>query len=165
MKATLTPTAMDLIKELEALRPLIGNTPLVKLKQHGHFFAKLEYANFMGSIKDRPAFYIIEHALKQGEIDKDTIVIESTSGNFGVALAGICKKLGLKFIPVIDPNISREKEDLLRLLSHKVIKVTGADHSGGYLLSRIQKVKELMGEIPNAYNPNQYENDNNYLAY
>jgi N-(2-amino-2-carboxyethyl)-L-glutamate synthase len=157
---------VNLASALDPIEKLIGNTPLFKLNfSPGNLYTKLEYQNCFGSIKDRPALYIIKNALLSGLIDEHTTIVESTSGNFGLALAGICKALGIKFIPVIDPNISAQKEQLLRMLSYKVIKVTERDETGGYLLNRIKVVKEFLQEDPHAYNPNQYENPNNYLAY
>lgn len=150
---------------LNAIAGLIGNTPLFKLNLPYHLYAKLEFQNFFGSIKDRPALFIIKRALEKGLINKETIVIESTSGNFGIALANICNSIGVRFIAVIDPNISPQKERLLRNIAYKVIKVTEKDDTGGYLLNRINTVKEFLRATPGAYNPNQYENPDNYLAY
>jgi len=150
---------------LTAISRLIGNTGMHKLNLPFCLYAKLEFQNLFGSIKDRPALFILQRALEKGLIDQDTIIIESTSGNFGLALAGICRSMGIRFISVIDPNISRQKEQLLRLISYKVIKVTEKDETGGYLLSRIRTVKEFMAKTANSFNPNQYENHDNYLSY
>lgn len=133
----------------------IGNTPLVKIKLSGfdniNFYAKLEYYNPMGSVKDRAASYIIKKGLDSGRINKDTILIESSSGNFGIALSAYCKEYGLKFYCIVDPNISPTNEYLIKTLSTKMIKVTEIDENRGYLLNRIRKVKELQKEIPNSY--------------
>jgi 2,3-diaminopropionate biosynthesis protein SbnA len=151
---------------LGKLESLIGNTTLYKLEEpEANIYTKLEYENFFGSIKDRAAFFIMKNAILSGVIHSDTIIIESTSGNFGIALAGICKMLGLKFIPVIDPNICRQKEQVLGLLAYDVIKVTERDKTGGYLLNRLKAVNEFLATNPGSYNPNQYENPNNYLSY
>jgi cysteine synthase A len=115
---------MNLKQKLLNLSEMIGNTPVVQLNFSGvNLYAKIEYFNMMGSIKDRPAYYILKRAIEKGKINQDTTVIESSSGNFGIALATICKKLGLKFIPVIDEMITENKEKTLRLLSYDVIKV------------------------------------------
>lgn len=156
---------MTLEEKLNELESLIGNTPLYKFNCQGNVYAKLEYNNLMGSIKDRPAFYILKNAIANGLINNDSTIIESTSGNFGIALAGICKRLGLKFIPVIDPNITLEKASILTMLSHKVVRVEERDKTGGYLLNRIKEVKRLLKIIPGSFNPNQYENEDNYLSY
>src|SRR5207245_987937 len=82
-------------------------TPHVPLAvEHMNLFAKLEYVNPVGSIKDRPAYWILKRAAERGEICDETTVIESSSGNFACALAAFTRLVGLRFIPVIDPNIS-----------------------------------------------------------
>lgn len=126
---------------------------------------KLEYYNYTGSIKDRPAFNIIYQAIRNGEINKDTIVIESSSGNFALALATICARLGIKFIAVVDPVINKNNERLLNLICHEVIKVSEVDHTGGYLLTRLAVIEKMCRETPGIYWPNQYKNPNNYLSY
>ncbi|SKA44793.1 cysteine synthase A [Chitinophaga eiseniae] len=156
---------MNLADNLSGLENLIGNSPLYKCTGPGAVYAKLEYHNLMGSIKDRPALYILKNAIARGLVGPESTVIESTSGNFGIALAGICNRLGLKFIPVVDPNITEEKAAVLRMLSWKVVKVEERDETGGFLLNRIREVQRLVKTVPGAFNPNQYENDDNYLCY
>jgi N-(2-amino-2-carboxyethyl)-L-glutamate synthase len=148
------------------IKKLIGNTKLFKLDiPYCNFYAKLEFQNPFGSIKDRPAFYIINNAVKRKLITPKSIVIESTSGNFGIAVGFICKAIGIKFISVIDPNISSSKENLLNLICDRVIKVTSRDITGGYLLTRIETVKRFISETPYSYNLNQYENEDNFLSH
>lgn len=157
---------MNLQEELAAIGPLIGHTHVCKMQfGYGNLYAKLEYANLMGSIKDRAAYFMMQKAVEEGLVSRKSVVVESTSGNFGIALAAICKRIAIKFIPVVDPNISREKEALLSLLSYKVVKVREKDKTGGYLLNRIERVRELIAEYSPAYNPNQYQNPYNYLSY
>jgi N-(2-amino-2-carboxyethyl)-L-glutamate synthase len=154
------------IESLAPLEKLIGNTSLHKLSfEHSNLYTKLEYENCFGSVKDRPALNIIRNSLVNGLINEDYTIIESTSGNFGIALAGICRQVGLRFIAVIDPNICSQKEQLLRLMSHDVIKVTERDATGGYLLNRIKVVNEYLQHHEYSFNPNQYENADNYLSY
>lgn len=150
----------------ERINRLISNTPLIELDWSScHLFAKIEANQFTGSIKDRAAAYIIRRAVENGLINQGTTIVESSSGNFGIALAALCRVIGLTFVPVIDPNITKEKENLLRLLASRVIKVTKQDSSGGYLLTRMNAVRTFLMLHPNSYNPNQYENPDNYLAY
>lgn len=85
----------------------IGNTPLVKVYDENELWVKLEGTNPFGSVKDRVAEYVICKGIRDGVINKDTEVIESSSGNFAIALAGVCKVLGIKFTCVIDPLISK----------------------------------------------------------
>lgn len=148
------------------LKSFIGNTPLRRLDvPGGNVYVKLEYNNYSGSIKDRAAHHILSKALERGEIGPGTTVIESSSGNFAIALSSICRMLGLRSIMVIDSNINSNYEKALRILADEVIKVTTRDPTGGFLLTRIEKVKELCATVPDAYWPNQYENQDNYLAY
>jgi 2,3-diaminopropionate biosynthesis protein SbnA len=148
---------------------LVGNTPLVRIfprrLKNINLYAKLEFYNPMGSVKDRPASYIIRTLLNNREIDKSTTLIESSSGNFGVALSAYSKPYGIKFYCVVDPYISATNELLIRGLGANLIKVTEPDENGGYLLTRIKKVKQLQASIPNSYWVNQYANPLNYEAY
>src|SRR2546430_3201768 len=100
-------TASRLATRLELLRNTLRTTPHVQLAMKGmDLFAKLEYVNPVGSIKDRSAYWILKRAAERGEICEETTVIESSSGNFAAALAAFTHLAGLRFIPVIDPNIS-----------------------------------------------------------
>src|SRR2546428_10834865 len=109
--------ASRLAKRLELLRNILRPTPHVKLAMKGmDLFAKLEYVNPVGSIKDRAAYWILTRAAQRGEICEETTVIESSSGNFAAALAAFTHLVGLRLIPVIDPNISGAYESFLRLI-------------------------------------------------
>lgn len=148
---------------------MVGNTPILNIDGTGlegiNFFTKLEGLNPTGSVKDRAAQYIIDKVLSDGVIEHDTTIIESSSGNFGIALSAYCKSRGLKFYCVIDPLISEINEMLIRKFSTNVIKVTERDQNGAYLLTRIAKVNELTNEIKNSYWVNQYANQLNCEAY
>src|SRR2546429_7852049 len=151
--------AAQLATRLETLRNTLRPTPHVPLAMKGmDLFAKLEYVNPVGSIKDRPAYWILQRAADRGEICEDTTVIESSSGNFAAALAAFTHLVGLRFIPVIDPNISGAYESFLRRVCPAVVKVEERDDTGGFLKTRLQKVKELCATVPNAYWTNQYAN-------
>src|SRR5258706_10022233 len=151
--------ASRLAMRLELLRNTLRPTPHVQLAMKGmDLFAKLEYVNPIGSIKDRAAYWILKRAAERGEICEETTVIESSSGNFATALAAFTHLVGLRFIPVIDPNISSAYESFLRRVCPTVVKVEERDDTGGFLKTRLQKVKELCATIPNAYWTNQYGN-------
>src|SRR2546422_2123906 len=151
--------APSLVTRLEQLCKTLRPTPHVPLAVEGmNLFAKLEYVTPVGSIKDRPAYWILKRAAERGEICDETTVIESSSGNFAVALATFTHLLGLRFIPVIDPNIPRTYESFLRRLCPTVVKVEMRDDTGGFLKTRLQMVKHLCATIPNAYWTNQYAN-------
>ncbi|PYN24478.1 MAG: 2,3-diaminopropionate biosynthesis protein SbnA, partial [Candidatus Rokuibacteriota bacterium] len=92
-----------------------------------NLFAKLEYVNPVGSIKDRAAYWILWRAAERGEICEETTLIESSSGNFAAALAAFTHLVGLRFIPVIDPNISGTYESFLRRICPTVVKVEDRD--------------------------------------
>src|SRR5437764_2600709 len=148
-----------LVTRLEQLRKTLRPTPHVPLAVEGmSLFAKLEYVNPIGSIKDRPAYWILKRATERGEICEETTVIESSSGNFAAALAAFTHLLSLRFIPVIDPNISSTYESFLRRICPTVVKVEERDDTGGFLKTRLQMVKHLCATIPSAYWPNQYGN-------
>ena len=147
----------------------VGNTPLVSVTVDGmpnvNLYAKLEGGNPTGSVKDRAASYILQKLLSRGVINLETTIIESTSGNFGVALSAFCRYHGLRFIAVVDPNITSMNEMLIVANGGELVKVTKPDRHGGYLLSRIEKIHELEQQMPNSYWVNQYENPLNALAY
>src|SRR5881409_138608 len=151
--------APSLVTRLEQLRKTLRPTPHVPLAMEGmNLFAKLEYVNPVGSIKDRAAYWILKRAAERGEICDETTVIESSSGNFASALAAFTRLVGLRFIPVIDPNISGTYESFLRRLCDTVVKVEERDDTGGFLKTRLQMVEQLCASTPHAYWPNQYAN-------
>src|SRR5438876_5559247 len=151
--------ASRLATRLDLLRNTLRPTPHVQLAMKGmNLFAKLEYVNPVGSIKDRAAYWILKRAAERGEICEETTVIESSSGNFAAALAAFTHLVGLRFIPVIDPNISSTYESFLRRLCPTVVKVEDLDDTGGYLKTRLEMVQRLCATIPHPYWPNQYGN-------
>ncbi|MFS4448467.1 2,3-diaminopropionate biosynthesis protein SbnA [Maribacter sp. 2307UL18-2] len=147
----------------------VGNTPVVSIRSESmpniRVFAKLEFYNPTGSVKDRAACYIINRALNEGIINKNTVIIESSSGNFGVALSAHAKLNGLRFICVIDKNTLPVNEMLIKLHGAEIIKITEPDKYGGYLMNRIKKIKELLHERKDLYWVNQYGNPLNSEAY
>src|SRR5438094_10407727 len=154
-----THSKSRLVTRLEQLRKTLRPTPHVPLAVEGmNLFAKLEFVNPVGSIKDRPALWMLKRAAERGEIRDDTTVIESSSGNFASALAAYTRLVGLRFIPVIDPNISTTYESFLRRLCPTVVKVEERDDTGGFLKTRLEMVEHLCATIPNAYWTNQYGN-------
>ena len=158
-KSLAQTAAPGLTRRLELLRNTLRPTPHVQLAmKEMDLFAKLEYVNPVGSIKDRAAYWILKRAAERGEICEETTLIESSSGNFAAALAAFAHLAGLRFIPVIDPNISGFYESFLRRICPTVVKVEERDDTGGFLKTRLQKVKELCATIPNAYWTNQYGN-------
>ncbi|MEX2351365.1 MAG: 2,3-diaminopropionate biosynthesis protein SbnA [Balneolaceae bacterium] len=148
----------------------IGNTPLVELNKlypatSSVFYAKLEMFNPGGSIKDRTAYLMLSKAVKEGEIDQNSTVIESSSGNMAIGLAQVCRYLDLNLIVVTDPKINRHTLDLIRAFGAQIERVTEADSSGNFLKSRLKRVRQLRDTIPNCFWPNQYSNDLNPEAH
>jgi cysteine synthase A len=141
---------------------LRGRLPRTETVQFRHsrirLFAKMESANPSGSAKDRAAYWILREAIRRGDITRATTVVESSSGNFALSLAMFCKLLGVRFIPVLDPNVNKATEKILRQSCERVEKVKQPDKAGGYLLTRLGRVSELLGEIDDAYWPDQYSN-------
>ncbi len=149
----------ELLAKLTDLTRALRETPIVKLDVEGmNLFAKLEGHNPIGSLKDRPALWILRNAALRGEIDEGTTLVESSSGNFASAVAFIAHAVGLDFIPVIDPNISSSYEAFLRQICSDVVKVTERDEVGGYLQARLRKVEDLCRATENAFWTNQYGN-------
>jgi N-(2-amino-2-carboxyethyl)-L-glutamate synthase len=149
----------------------IGETPIVSLRKvypdlHFQLFAKLESLNPGGSIKDRPAREILQEAIRRGEVGRDTVIIESSSGNMGIGLAQACAYYGLRFICVVDPKASRQNIELLEIYGARIDRVTEPDPATGELLpARLRRVRELLVEHGNAFWPNQYANEENSGAH
>lgn len=147
----------------------IGDTPMVKVALKGmdllDLFIKLELYNPTGSVKDRAAAYILKKGLAEGTITRSTTIIESSSGNFGVALSNLCNRLNLRFVCVVDPCISPINEFLIRSQGAELLKVTEPDRNGGFLLTRIKTVKQFLRDTPDSFWVNQYGNPNNAMAY
>jgi N-(2-amino-2-carboxyethyl)-L-glutamate synthase len=156
----------ELLEEILSIRKLIGNTPLLKLKNSCcDFYAKLEYANFSGSIKDRAVNNILYYGVLNDFINAKTTIVESSSGNFALSAALHCKRLGIDFIAVVDPNINGISLKMLELFATQVVMVDEPDSTGGYLLNRIKKVEEIVRSGNNYFWTNQYQNEYNYKAY
>lgn len=144
----------------------IGNTSLksIYLNIDGmvrKVHLKLEGENPAGSVKDRTAIALIEHVEAQRSIKTDSVIIESTSGNLGVALALICRARGYQFLSVVDPKASRENIMRMRALGADIEQVHDADASGGYLLARLARVQELCRKSDRYIWTNQYSNGAN----
>jgi 2,3-diaminopropionate biosynthesis protein SbnA len=149
----------ELLARVEALGAALRPTPVVRLAHPRlNLFAKLEYHSVVGSIKDRSAYYMLRDAVRRGVVRRTTTVIESSSGNTAAALAVFCRILGLIFIPIVDPNIQIHYRGLLQSAGARVVGVNERDETGGYLKTRLAKVKELLETIPDVFWTDQYHN-------
>lgn len=151
-------------KIAKKLTDLIGNTPLLELSNYNeknaleaNIIAKLEYFNPLGSVKDRVANAMIEKGIKDGKINKDTIIIEPTSGNTGIGLAFVAAAKGLKLILTMPDTMSIERRRIVAALGAEVVITSGAEGMKG----AIKKAEELMAEYGNAIIPQQFENEAN----
>lgn len=128
-------------------------------------FLKLEGLNVAGSIKLTTAIGLIKALEESGKITESTKLIESSSGNLGVALSIVCKEKGYPFYCVTDPNILPENETLMSIYGATVLKITERDENGGYLASRIRFINALLEKNPEYIWLNQYANSQNPLAH
>jgi S-sulfo-L-cysteine synthase (O-acetyl-L-serine-dependent) len=151
----------------------VGNTPLIELSSFSNknikFYAKLEWYNPFGSVKDRAAYWMIKDAEKKGVLKKDkSVIIEPTSGNTGIALAGIATSLGYQVEIVIPEKVSEETKKILRNLGASLHETSDdlCPRVGAGTDQSIALAKAIAKPRPDVYYmPNQYENDANYLAH
>ena len=140
---------------------LIGNTPMVRLNKINDGFAdvvvKLEYFNPANSVKDRPALYMIEQAEKKGLVDKDTVIIEPTSGNTGIGLALVCAVKGYKLILTMPESMSAERRKMLSAYGAEIV-LTPADAG---MKGAVNAALKLSEEYEKAFIPSQFSNPDN----
>ncbi len=143
---------------------LVGNIPLVRLTHYmennnleATLVGKVEYFNPAGSIKDRIAKAMIDDAIANGKLDKDTVIIEPTSGNTGIALASIAAALGNRIIITMPETMSVERRNLMKAYGAELVLTEGAKGMKG----AIAKADELAAEIPNSFIPSQFTNPAN----
>ncbi|MBQ7995956.1 MAG: cysteine synthase A [Bacilli bacterium] len=149
------------MKVYDKIIDTIGNTPLVELSNleskynlKAKIIAKVEYFNPGGSVKDRIAKAMIEKAEKEGLINKDTVLVEPTSGNTGIGLSMVAASKGLKIILTMPETMSIERRNLLKAYGAELVLTEGSKGMKG----AIAKAEELAKEIPNSFIPSQFTN-------
>lgn len=147
----------------------IGQTKLVKLKpsiyHNSNILVKLERTNPGGSVKDRPALYLIEEAERTGKLLPNGTIIESSSGNFGISLAMIGAAKHYRVIIIVDPKTTNTNLSILKAYGAEVIVVTEKDDLNSYHKTRIALANKLHQEIPNSFRPDQCFNILNSQAH
>jgi cysteine synthase A len=151
-------------KMAQSLIELIGNTPLLELSNYnkanglgGKVIAKLEYFNPLSSVKDRIGYAMIKDAEEKGLINKDTLIIEPTSGNTGIALAFVAAARGYRLILTMPDTFSMERRNLLKALGAELVLTPGVEGMNG----AIRKAEELSAQNPNSFIPQQFKNPSN----
>jgi cysteine synthase B len=146
----------------------IGNTPLVEInalnkrKERVRILGKLEGANPGGSVKDRPAYWMIKKAEESGDLSRGKIILEPTSGNTGIALAMIGAAKGYQVKLCMPECVSTERQHILQALNAEVVLTPAKEGTDG----SIRKAHQLLDAEPDKYYmPNQFENENNFLAH
>jgi len=145
----------------------IGRTPLVELRNLSQnpkvrIFGKLEGCNPTGSVKDRPAYYIVKKAEESGELTRGKVILEATSGNMGIALAMIGATKGYRVKLFMPECVTTERQRILEAYGAEVVLTPGREGTDG----AIRRARETMKQAPHKYYmPNQFENENNVLAH
>jgi cysteine synthase len=146
----------------EDITETVGNTPLVRLRKVtegavADVYGKLESFNPLACVKDRIAVGMLQQAERDGKVDKDTTVIEPTSGNTGIGLAMVCASRGYRLILTMPDTMSLERRQLIAVLGAEVVLTPGGEGMRG----AVRRAEELVSETPNSFMPQQFQNPSN----
>jgi cysteine synthase A len=148
------------MKIAESVRELIGDTPLLKLNSISgscEVVAKCEFMNPLGSIKDRVALNVLQKGIERGEVVEDTVIIEATSGNTGIALSGITASLGLRMIVVMPESMSKERKNIVKYFDSNLVLTPAEEGMRG----AVEKAKDIHRNHPNSFLVSQFTNMDN----
>ena len=156
------------MKIYHSIQEMVGQTPILQLhhiekleQTQAHLFAKLEYYNPAGSVKDRVARGMLLDALKSGKLQPGATIIEPTSGNTGIGLCAIGTALGFEVIIVMPDTMSEERRKLMKAFGAKLVLTPGQEGMTG----AINKAKALVKDIPHSFIPSQFTNPSNPKAH
>lgn len=137
----------------------IGNTPMIEINIDNYqFMAKMECMNPFGSMKDRAALNVLQKLLDIKSINNDTTIVESSSGNFAIALSGVCASMNMKCICVVDNNITKTNRQIIEQYGSKIVKINTPEKDQSNQEKRIETVKQILKSNNNIYWTNQYDN-------
>jgi cysteine synthase A len=149
-------------RTFDTVTQTIGETPMIKINRlvpagHATVFAKCEFFQPLNSVKDRIGVAMIEAGEKEGKVNKDTVIVEPTSGNTGIALAFVCAAKGYKLTLTMPESMSLERRALLRMMGAELVLTPAAEGMKG----AIGRASEIVANTPGAWMPQQFENPAN----
>lgn len=157
---------LDALLKLKSIEKSVYGSSIVPVfDERLDLRAKLEFQLLGGSTKVRPAYRILKDYIVSGKIKENTSIVESSSGNFAIAMAMLCRIAGVNFIPVVDLNTNVNTIKFLEFFCKEVVVIDKIDENGGYLLNRLRYIEEAVQFNSNLLWPKQYSNLNNYFAH
>ncbi len=150
------------MKYAKNVSELIGNTPIIQLNSiYSNIYAKCEFLNPTSSVKDRVALNMIKTALKNGDTNKDTLLVEPTSGNTGIGLASICASMGLRLVLTMPSSMSIERRKILSAFGAKLVLTDPTKGMSG----AVEEAQKIVKQTPNSFMLSQFENIANPQAH